>query len=108
MKAIPGAVWNWTSLLLEIPPASISSMQPVTFVIGDMNFTLDVAAQLVLPSQNTAWGGVPGKQYGVASPLGSSSGIGLDFVIGMLVMERYYTVSSRSWLEKHRLIDLVW
>ena len=74
-------------------------MRPIHFVIGDMNFTLDVAAQLVPPSQNAAWGGVPGKQYGVASPLGSNSGSGLDFIIGMLVMERHYTVSGRSCLE---------
>ena len=39
-------------------------------MIADRVFTMDVAAQLVPTVQNTVWGGVGGKQYGVVASLG--------------------------------------
>ncbi|KAG6381803.1 acid protease [Boletus reticuloceps] len=92
LKAIPGAKLDSNTGLIEIPPSSISSMQPLDFTIADQVFSMDVAAQLIPTDQNTAWGGVSGKQYGVVANLGSNSGEGLDFIIGQKFMERYYAV----------------
>ncbi|KAF8448784.1 acid protease [Boletus edulis BED1] len=92
LKAIPGAKLDSNTGLIEIPPSSISSMQSLNFTIADRVFSMDVAAQLIPTDQNTAWGGVSGKQYGVVANLGSNSGEGLDFIIGQKFMERYYAV----------------
>ena len=50
---IPGATYNLSaftsnvdSTLLQIPVASVSSMQPLNFVIGGINYTLTVSQQL--------------------------------------------------------------
>lgn len=94
LRAIPGAKLDSTTGLIEIPPAAISSMQPLNFNIGGTVFSMTVAAQLIPQDQNTAWGGVANKQYGVVSSLGSPSGEGLDFIIGQKFMERYYAVSG--------------
>ena len=105
MSAIPGATFNSNNTgLLEMPPSSVKYMQPLNFTIGGRVFSLDVAAQLIPTDQNTAWGGVAGKQYGVVGNTGNSSGLGLDFTIGQKFMERYYSVGSGSSLENHILI----
>lgn len=105
LNAIPGATVDNTTGLIEIPPSSVSSMQPISFFAADHVFFMDVAAQLIPTDQNTAWGGVAGKQYGVVNKLGANSGQGLDFVLGMTYMERYYAVSRDSTLETHKRID---
>ena len=105
LNAIPGAMLDNTTGLIEIPPSSVSLMQPLNFFIADRMFTMDVAAQLIPTDQNIAWGGVAGKQYGVVSNLGTDSGEGLDFIIGQKFMERYYAVSRSSSLEKPTLIE---
>ncbi|KAG8221143.1 acid protease [Butyriboletus roseoflavus] len=92
MNAIPGATFDSNTTLIEIPPSSIPSMQPLNFSIANRVFTMDVAAQLIPTDQNIAWGGVAGKQYGVVTKLGSDSGQGFDFIIGQKFMERYYAV----------------
>ncbi|KAF8141387.1 acid protease [Boletus edulis] len=84
--------------LKAIPGANLSN-----FTIADRVFSMDVAAQLIPTDQNTAWGGVSGKQYGVVANLGSNSGEGLDFIIGQKFMERYYAVSSSSPPGIHKL-----
>lgn len=94
LDAIPGAAMDSSTGLVEIPPSSVSYMQPLNFVIAGRAFTMDVAAQLIPTDQNIAWGGVAGKQYGVVASMGSNSGKGFDFVIGQKFMERYYAVSS--------------
>ena len=97
MKTIPGATFNSTSLLLEIPPSSIPFMKPLKFVFSDRVFTLNVAPPLIPQWQNTQWGGVEGKQYGTVSNFGTTEsldGPGCMFVLGMLFMERYYTVGG--------------
>lgn len=95
MKAIPGSKLDNVTGLLEIPPSSVSQMQPLHFVIGDRVFTLDVAAQLFPKYQDVALGGVAGKQYGTIGNMGNSSVPGLAFVLGQKFVERYYAVSSR-------------
>ena len=100
LHAIPGAKLDSSIGLIQIPPSSISSMQPLNFTIAGTVFSMDVAAQLIPTSQNVAWGGVAGKQYGVVANLGSNSGEGLDFIIGQKFMERYYAVSHGTSLGK--------
>jgi len=56
-------------------------------MIADRVFSMDVTAQLIPTDQNTAWGGVAGKQYGVVANLGTNSGEGLDFIIGQIYGE---------------------
>ncbi|KIJ21176.1 hypothetical protein PAXINDRAFT_107055 [Paxillus involutus ATCC 200175] len=92
MGAIPGAKLDPSTGLIEIPKSSVASMQPLDFAIGGSVFSMDVAAQLIPTDQNTAWGGVGSKQYGILANLGSPSGEGLDFIIGQKFMERYYAV----------------
>lgn len=106
MDAISGATFDEKTGLIEIPNNSTSSMQPLNFFIADRMFTMDRAAQLFPKDQNTAIGGVAGTQYGVVTKLGSNSGEGLDFIIGIKFLERYYAVSSGSSLET--LIDHLW
>ncbi|KAG6375312.1 acid protease [Boletus reticuloceps] len=91
MNAIPGANKDSNTGLLDIPPSSISYMQPLNFTLADRVFSMDVAAQLVPADQNTAWGGVPGKRYGTVGHLSSNSGQGLDFLLGIKFLERYYS-----------------
>ncbi|KIK92610.1 hypothetical protein PAXRUDRAFT_146921 [Paxillus rubicundulus Ve08.2h10] len=92
MDAIPGAKMDPNTGLLEIPKSSVASMQPLNFTIGCTVFSMDVAAQLIPTDQNTIWGGVESKHYGVLGNLGDPSGEGLDFIIGQKFIERYYTV----------------
>ena len=108
MNAIPGAKFDSKTQLIEIPASSVLHMQPLHFTIADRVFTLDVAAQLIPTDQNTAWGGVAGKQYGVVGKLGKKKGRGLDFILGMVYIERYYTVGSGSSLGKCKLNELFW
>ncbi|KAF8555831.1 acid protease [Imleria badia] len=92
LNAIPGAQLDPVTDLIEIPASSISSMQPLNFTIGDREFTLDVAAQLIPTEENTELGLDPSKQYGVVSSSNTTSGMGLDFVLGQKFMEKYYAV----------------
>ena len=108
LSAIPGAQFDPVTTLIEIPASSISSMQPLNFTIGDRVFSLDVAAQLIPTDENTAIGGDPGKHYGVISNTKTTSGGGLDFILGQRFLERYYAVSSSSALEKYELIVIFW
>ncbi|KAF8432236.1 acid protease [Boletus edulis BED1] len=84
MKAIPGANIDSNTGLLDIPPSSISRMQPLNFTLADRLFPAD---------QNTALGGDPGKRYGTVGSFGnnSRSGEGLDFLLGLKFLERYYS-----------------
>lgn len=92
-KAIPGVQYDSKAGLLEIPESSISKMRPLTFDIGGGHFTLDVGAQLIPAVENSAWGGDPSKRYGVVGLLSDAvSGDGVDFILGMAFMERFYTV----------------
>lgn len=70
-------------------------MRPLTFDIGGGHFTLDVGAQLIPAVENSAWGGDPSKRYGVVGLLSDAvSGDGVDFILGMAFMERFYTVCA--------------
>lgn len=92
-KSIPGVRFDSKSGLLEIPKSSISKMRPLTFDIGGNYFTLDVGAQLVPADENSAWGGERSKRYGVIGLLpDAASGNGVDFILGIAFMERFYTV----------------
>ena len=88
-----------------MPPNATQTLRPLKFQIAGETFTMDATAQLIPMDQNTAWGGDPGKQYGVVTQLGKDSGRGLDFVFGVKYLERFYAVSRGSTFEKHKLIE---
>ncbi|KAN0074450.1 Aspartic peptidase domain containing protein [Tylopilus felleus] len=92
-RAIPGAKFDtMVTMLTEIPPSSIQHMQPLHLRSGDHEFTLDVDSQLLPQSMNTAWSRDAGKCYSFVVPIGHFSGQGLDFVLGIPFLEKYYTV----------------
>ncbi|KAN0074477.1 Aspartic peptidase domain containing protein [Tylopilus felleus] len=98
-KAIPDAVFDTDTMLIEIPASSIQYMQTLhlTGKSGDPThptheFTLDVESQLLPEGMNTAWGGDAGKHYGIIVPIGHFSGQGFDFILGIPFLEKYYTV----------------
>ncbi|KAG6381825.1 hypothetical protein JVT61DRAFT_434 [Boletus reticuloceps] len=61
LHAIPGEELEVDTGLVEISRESIPSVRPLSFVIADRVFTMDVAAQLIPTDKNNAWGGVTGK-----------------------------------------------
>ena len=93
-KAIPGAVLDKATKLIEIPHSSIQHMQPLHFTFGDHKFTLNGNEQLVPQGMNIVWGGDAEKHYGFVGPIGSTGRHGLDFILGVPFMVKYYTVSS--------------
>ena len=103
--AIPEATFNEDIVLLEI--SSDKHMQPLHFRFGDHDFTLDVDEQLVPEEMNTVYGGDAGTRYILVSPIGVM-GDGLDFVLGIPFLAKYYTVSSGSCFEKDILNGHPW
>ncbi|KAN0079881.1 Aspartic peptidase domain containing protein [Tylopilus felleus] len=91
-KAIPEAEFDRVISPTEIPPSSVEHMQPLHFRFGDHDFTLDVDAQLLPQRMNRFWGGNAGKRYSFVCPIGHITGHGLDFILGIPFMEKYYTV----------------
>ena len=109
INAIPEAKFNKMTGLIEIPHSSMQHMQPLHFTIGDREFTLDVGSQLVPHKIYTALGGdATGKCYGVVGSIGHVMGHGLDFLLGIPFMEKYYTVSSGPCFEKSILNGHPW
>ena len=100
IEAIRGAKFDTVTSLTEIPPSSVQHMQPLHFRFGDHDFTLDVDAQLLPQRMNRFCGGNAGKCYSFVCPIGHITGHGLDFILGIPFMEKYYMVSSGSCFEK--------
>ncbi|KAN0080277.1 Aspartic peptidase domain containing protein [Tylopilus felleus] len=96
MNAIPRAKFDTKTGLIEIPPSSIQHMQPLHFTIGDREFTLDVDSQLVPEEMYTAWDADAEKCYGVVDSIGHVMGHGIDFVLGIPFMEKYYTYLTQT------------
>ena len=103
--AIPEATFNEDIGLLEI--SSDKHMQPLHFRFGDHDFTLDVDEQLVPEEMNKVYGGDAGTRYILVGPIGVT-GDGLDFVLGIPFLAKYYTVSSGSCFEKDILNGHPW
>ncbi|KAG2098285.1 acid protease [Suillus discolor] len=93
VQAIPGAYYdvNKTGLVV-IPISSVGGMQPLNFTINARAFSLDTAAQLIPLDEYAIFGLETGVRYSIIKTLGRNSGRGLDFVLGMKFMEKFYVV----------------
>ena len=85
-------------------------MQPLHFTIGNREFTLDIDLQLLPQEMYTGWDADAEKCYSVIRFIGQirGHGSGLDFILGIPFMQKYYTVSSGSCFEKSILNGHPW
>ncbi|KAI0698019.1 family A1 protease [Cytidiella melzeri] len=91
-KQATGAIVDDGTGMLKLPKDQYSTLQPLKFIIGGVEYTLNANAQIWPRSMNTALGGDNDSIYLVVGDLKSESGDGLDFINGYLFMERFYTV----------------
>jgi len=84
------ATFDFTTGLLTVP--SMNNLQTLVLVLGGEQFPLTPNAQIWPRALNSAIGGNPDQIYLVVSGLGTVSGEGLDFILGMAFLQRYYTV----------------
>ncbi|KAF7358087.1 Aspartic proteinase [Mycena venus] len=85
-----GATFDFNTGLLTVP--SMDNLQNLVLVLGGEQFPLTPNAQIWPRALNSVIGGNPNQIYLVISGLATSSGQGLDFILGMAFLQRYYTV----------------
>ncbi|KAJ7921942.1 aspartic peptidase domain-containing protein [Mycena leptocephala] len=89
-----GAAINPNTQLLTVP--SMNNLQNLVLVVAGGSFPLSPNAQIWPRALNTAIGGQAGKIYLVIADLGTTSGQGLDFMLGMTFRQRYYTIYDNT------------
>ena len=77
-----GSTLDSATGLLSITSDQYSSLQPLTFNIGDNLYDLTANGQIWPRSLNTAIGGSSTAIYLVVADIGTPSGSGLDFTNG--------------------------
>ncbi|KAF9316541.1 hypothetical protein BG003_001844 [Podila horticola] len=87
-----GGVPDSATNLLSITPEQFANLKSVFININGVDFELTPNALIWPRSLNTAIGGTAGSIYLIVSDIGSNSGSGLDFILGQVFMERFYTV----------------
>ncbi|KAJ7822002.1 family A1 protease, partial [Mycena olivaceomarginata] len=85
-----GATFDFNTGLLTVP--SMNNLQNLVLVLGGEQFPLTPNAQIWPRALNSVIGGNPNQIYLVISGLATPSGQGLDFILGMAFLQRYYTV----------------
>ncbi|OCH85904.1 acid protease [Obba rivulosa] len=78
--------------LFTISAASFAQLQSLLFHIGDTTFEFTANAQIWPRSLNTAIGGNANTIYLIATDIGTDTGSGLDFINGMVWLERFFLV----------------
>ncbi|TBU22553.1 acid protease [Dichomitus squalens] len=93
-KAVTGAVLDNTTGLLKLTPAGFSNLKSLFFNIGGTTYEFTPNAQIWPRSArlNTVIGGDPNSVYLIVSDIGTGSGEGLDFINGMVFLQRFYSV----------------
>ncbi|KDR68915.1 hypothetical protein GALMADRAFT_77916 [Galerina marginata CBS 339.88] len=91
-KAATGGVLDNATGLLRLTTAQFASLQSLFFVIGGTTFELTANGQIWPRALNANIGGTAGAVYLIVANLGSSSGEGLDFALGMTFLQRFYAV----------------
>ncbi|EMD36785.1 hypothetical protein CERSUDRAFT_51231, partial [Gelatoporia subvermispora B] len=81
-----------TTGLFTISAENFANLESLSFNIGDASFELTPNAQIWPRALNTAIGGNDDTIYLVANDIGSETGSGLDFINGMVWLERFYFV----------------
>ncbi|KAJ6611900.1 aspartic peptidase domain-containing protein [Mycena sp. CBHHK59/15] len=89
-----GATLDPSTGLLRLPKCacSLTNLQSLFFVIDGVPFEFTANAQIWPRSLNTLIGGIANQIYLVVADLGSSSGSGLDFMLGVVFLQRFYSV----------------
>jgi cathepsin E len=87
-----GGVPDRATGLLSITPDQFSNLKSFFISIGGTTFELTANAQIFPRALNTHIGGTAGSIYLIIADIGTSSGAGLDFILGKPFMERFYTV----------------
>ncbi|KAH8080683.1 acid protease [Cristinia sonorae] len=89
---LTGAVFDEDTGLLRITPAQFAKLESLFFTIGNETYEFTANAQIWPRALNSAIGGTSDFVYLVVSDIGTPSGYGLDFINGMVFLERFYTV----------------
>lgn len=87
-----GGVHDSATSLLSLTSAQFASMESLFVNINGVSFELTPNALIWPRSLNTAIGGTAGNIYLIVQDIGANSGSGLDFILGQVFMERFYTV----------------
>ncbi|KAF8930621.1 hypothetical protein BGZ52_000891 [Haplosporangium bisporale] len=87
-----GGVKDSATGLLSITSEQLGSMKSLFVTISGVEYELTPNALIWPRSLNSAIGGSAGSIYLIVSDNGSNSGSGLDFILGLKFMERFYTV----------------
>ncbi|KAF9286314.1 hypothetical protein BGZ68_003049 [Mortierella alpina] len=86
------AVHDEVTGLLTLNARQFASMKSLFVHINGVPFEMIPNALMWPRHLNTAIGGIEGKIYLIVQDLGNPSGSGLDFILGQVFMERFYTV----------------
>jgi len=93
-KTATGATHDNNTGLLTVDSVQFGEIQSLSFIVADgTTFTLCPDAQLWPRSLNTAIGGLAGHYYLIVGDSGDSAA---DFDIGLVVLERYYSVFDKT------------
>ncbi|KAF8902214.1 aspartic protease [Gymnopilus junonius] len=91
-KSASGAVLDNSTGLLRITSAQFSNLQSLFFTIEGTTFQFTPNAQIWPRSLNVDIGGASGSIYLIVGDFGTNSGEGLDFINGLVFLERFYSV----------------
>lgn len=91
-KAQTGATLDERSGLLKVTPEQFGQMNNLYFDIGGRRYELTPNAQIWPRTLNEEIGGDKDGIYLVVADSGNAAGSGLDFIDGMVFLERYYLV----------------
>ncbi|KDR68917.1 hypothetical protein GALMADRAFT_230964 [Galerina marginata CBS 339.88] len=91
-KAATGGVLDNATGLLRLTTTQFASLQSLFFVTGGATFELTANGQIWPRALNADIGGTAGVVYLIVADLGSPSGEGLDFILGMTFLQRFYAI----------------
>jgi len=89
---LTGAVTDDATGLLKIASTDYAKVQSLFFKIGRETYEFTRNAQTWPRALNEAMGGDPDAIYLIVNDVGAPSGSGLDFINGMVWLERFYAV----------------
>ncbi|EKM61855.1 uncharacterized protein PHACADRAFT_248745 [Phanerochaete carnosa HHB-10118-sp] len=89
-QQLTGAVLDPTTGLLSLTPAQFANLQSLFFNIGGTTYEFIPNAQIWPRFLNAEIGGAADGIYLIIGNIGSPSGEGLDFVNGVVWLERFY------------------
>jgi len=87
-----GGILDKVTGLLTITPNQYSNLQSLFFTIGSTTYEFPPNACIWPRSLNSDIGGSAGNIYLIIKDIGATSGHGLDFILGVKFLERFYSV----------------